>query len=51
MSPAFKLSKDEVSIGRPPLIGEHNEYICKEILGMSDEEFIQMIQEEVLEFS
>jgi benzylsuccinate CoA-transferase BbsF subunit len=51
MSPAFKLSKDEVSVGRPPIIGEHNEYICKELLGMSDEEFVQAIQEEVLEFS
>ncbi len=47
--PAFKLSGATAELARPPLIGEHNEYICTQILGMSDEEFVQLMQEEVLE--
>ena len=31
-----------------PCLGEHTEYICREILNMSDEEFIGLINEEVL---
>ncbi|MCJ7743652.1 MAG: CoA transferase [Dehalococcoidales bacterium] len=32
-----------------PLLGEHNEYILKELLDMSDDEIAQLVAEEVLE--
>jgi len=28
----------------PPCLGEHNAYVCTEILGMSDEEFVHLFQ-------
>ena len=28
----------------PPCLGEHNAYVCTEILGMSDEEFVNLLQ-------
>ena len=47
---AFKLSETP---GRPrfaaPRIGEHTEYVCKEILGMSEDEINEYIVEGVLE--
>ncbi|MBW1997608.1 MAG: CoA transferase [Deltaproteobacteria bacterium] len=36
----FRLDKVPVRAGRAPCLGEHNEYVCTEILGMTDEEFI-----------
>jgi benzylsuccinate CoA-transferase BbsF subunit len=35
--------------GPAPCLGEHSEYVCKEILGMSDEEFVQLLTEGVLQ--
>jgi crotonobetainyl-CoA:carnitine CoA-transferase CaiB-like acyl-CoA transferase len=32
-----------------PCLGEHTAYVCTEILGMSDEEFIELMQEGVFE--
>jgi crotonobetainyl-CoA:carnitine CoA-transferase CaiB-like acyl-CoA transferase len=32
-----------------PLLGEHNEYVLKEILGMSDEEIAELIIEGAIE--
>ena len=47
---AFRLSKTP---GGPraaaPCLGEHNAYVCSEILGLSDEEFVQLLTEGVLE--
>lgn len=43
------LSKTPCQIQRAPLIGEHNEYAFKEILGMSDEEISEMVIEGVIE--
>jgi benzylsuccinate CoA-transferase BbsF subunit len=43
--PAFKLPDAPASVGRPTLLGEHNEYICRELLGMSDAEFARLQQE------
>jgi benzylsuccinate CoA-transferase BbsF subunit len=31
-----------------PCLGEHNEYVCTQILGMSDEEFVQLLADGVL---
>jgi crotonobetainyl-CoA:carnitine CoA-transferase CaiB-like acyl-CoA transferase len=34
----IKLSAVETAVGRPVLLGEHTDYICKQILGMSQSE-------------
>ena len=48
--PPFRLSKTP---GEPrmaaPCLGQHNEYVCKRILGMSDEEFVQLLNEGVFD--
>jgi benzylsuccinate CoA-transferase BbsF subunit len=47
--PGFKLSRATAELDRPPILGEHNEYVCTQLLGMSDEEFIELIQDEVFD--
>jgi benzylsuccinate CoA-transferase BbsF subunit len=32
-----------------PILGEHTEYVCTKMMGMSDEEFVELLQEGVLE--
>jgi len=48
--PPFKLSKTP---GEPrtaaPCIGQHNEYVYQHILGMSDEEFVQLLNDGVFD--
>ncbi len=46
---AFTLSKSQSDMVRAPLLGEHNEYALKHILGMSDDEIADLIVEGVLE--
>lgn len=41
--PAFKLSRSADSQFASPALGEHNEYICREILGLSDNEIGDLI--------
>ena len=49
-SPSFKLSKTPAQISRgAPVIGENNEYIFKDILGLSEEEYVQLLLDRVLE--
>jgi len=45
----FALSKTPGEVRRAPLLGEHNEYVYKEVLGFSEEEVNQLITEGVLE--
>ncbi|MFC1919353.1 CaiB/BaiF CoA transferase family protein [Chloroflexota bacterium] len=43
-APPFRLNKTPA--GEPtcaPCLGEHNEYICKHVLGMSDNEFVALV--------
>jgi benzylsuccinate CoA-transferase BbsF subunit len=47
--PAFRLSKLPCELESAPLLGEHNEYVLKEILGMSDEEIAELIIEGAIE--
>jgi benzylsuccinate CoA-transferase BbsF subunit len=47
--PPFILSKSPCEVRRAPLLGEHNEYVSKEILGMSDEEFVELVLAEIIE--
>jgi crotonobetainyl-CoA:carnitine CoA-transferase CaiB-like acyl-CoA transferase len=49
VAPSFILSKCPCEVKRSPLLGEHNEYALKELLGMSDEEVTELIKEGVLE--
>jgi crotonobetainyl-CoA:carnitine CoA-transferase CaiB-like acyl-CoA transferase len=40
LRPAYRFSRSDVDLRTPPcLFGEHNEYVYKELLGVSDEEF------------
>jgi benzylsuccinate CoA-transferase BbsF subunit len=46
--PPFRLSKTPGQISRPaPLMGEHTEFVCQEILGMTEEETNQCYVDEV----
>jgi benzylsuccinate CoA-transferase BbsF subunit len=47
--PPFILSKSPCEVRRAPLLGEHNEYVLKEILGMSDEQIVELVVAEVIE--
>lgn len=46
--PGFRISNTEYEMARPPLLGEHNDYIFTKILGIPDEEFVQLIEEQVI---
>ncbi|MBI3931524.1 MAG: CoA transferase [Chloroflexi bacterium] len=46
---AFVLSKLPGEVRRAPLLGEHNEYALKELLGMSDDEIAELVIEGVVE--
>jgi benzylsuccinate CoA-transferase BbsF subunit len=47
--PAMKLSNAPPDVGRPVLIGEHNDYVCTKILGLSDDEFVELLVDGVFE--
>ena len=48
--PPFKLSETPAELRMPaPCLGEHTEYVCTQILGMSDEEFVELLAEGVFE--
>ena len=48
--PSFRLSRTPAELRMPaPCLGEHTAYVCTEILGMSGEEFAQLLAEEVFE--
>ncbi len=47
--PGFTLSEATAELHRPTLLGEYTEYLCAEILGIPDEEFVQLMQEGVFD--
>jgi len=47
--PPFVLSKSPCELRRAPLLGENNEHILKEILGMSDHEIAGLVLEGVMD--
>ena len=47
--PHFLLSKTRFDVRRAPRLGEHNEYVFKGILGLSDAEFDQLVKEGVID--
>lgn len=46
-TPPYKLSKTKARIKTSPCMGEHTEFVCTNILGMSDDEFIKFWQERI----
>lgn len=46
-TPPFKLLKTEAQVRTSPCLGEHVEHVCVHFLGMSDAEFVQLVQEGV----
>jgi crotonobetainyl-CoA:carnitine CoA-transferase CaiB-like acyl-CoA transferase len=49
-APAFRLSRTPAELSRPaPLLGEHNEYVFRQVVGLSEEEYIELLAEGVLE--
>jgi benzylsuccinate CoA-transferase BbsF subunit len=48
-APPFRLSKTPCELLTPgPCMGEHNEYVCKKILGFSDKEYNDLMADHVL---
>ncbi len=49
VSPPWRFSRTPARISRPgPLLGEHNQYVLGELLGMSSEEIESLVAEEVV---
>lgn len=48
-TPPYKLSATPAGIRTSPCLGEHTEYICKQFLNMSDEEFVDLLNKGVFE--
>jgi len=49
VSPPWRFSRTPAEIRRPgPLLGEHNQYVLSELLGMSSDEIEKLVAEEVL---
>ncbi len=47
--PGFRISKTPAEYRTAAcMLGEHNEQVCKEILGLSDEEIADLMVEQVL---
>lgn len=44
----FILPQTPCEVRHAPLIGEHNEYVCTKILGMSDTEFVELVNKKVI---
>lgn len=49
-APSYKLSKTPAELRMPfPSLGEHTEYVSREILGMPEEEFVDLLIDKVFE--
>lgn len=47
--PSYRLSKSPSRLGPVPLLGQHNEYVMRELLGLSDDEYAVCWAESVFE--
>jgi benzylsuccinate CoA-transferase BbsF subunit len=45
----FRLSKSPYDVQRSPLLGEHNEYVLKQVAGMTDDEIADIVVDGVVE--
>lgn len=49
-APPMRLSKNNIELRRPaPCLGEHTSYVCCDLLGLTDEEFVQLDSDGVFE--
>ncbi len=48
-TPAYKFSKTKAQLRSAPCLGEHTECVCTRLLGMSDEEFINLFLNDVFQ--
>lgn len=49
-SPSFRMSKTPAKLKMSaPCVGQHTEYICREIIGMQDDEFVNLLNKGVFE--
>jgi len=48
-TPPYKLLKTKAQVRTSPCMGEHTEYICTQLLGMSDEEFAELYQQGIFQ--
>ena len=48
-SPSYRYSKTPSHFWTFPCLGEHTDYVCREFLGMSDEEFVELLAAGVFE--
>lgn len=46
-TPPYKLLKTRAGVKTSPCLGEHNEYVCTQLLGISDDEFVRLDSEGV----
>jgi benzylsuccinate CoA-transferase BbsF subunit len=44
IAPPFRLSLTRAELRPSPCLGEHNEYVCTNTLGMRDEEFVELVE-------
>lgn len=47
--PAFRLSKTPAELRPAPLLGQHNEYVYREVLGLSEDEFVELMTDGAFE--
>jgi benzylsuccinate CoA-transferase BbsF subunit len=48
-APAYRLSETPVRLKRPvPRLGQHNDYVFSEVLGLSDLEFAELVEQEAI---
>ena len=47
--PGFRLSEADYDVARPPLLGEHNEYVYTKILGISEDDYAKWMQDGVFD--
>ena len=48
-TPAYKLTKTKAKVRHAPSMGEHTEYVCLKILGLSDKEFAELVGRDLFE--
>jgi benzylsuccinate CoA-transferase BbsF subunit len=44
-----QLSRTPYEMSRAPALGEHNEIVCRTVVGLSDDEFVELLGQEVFE--
>jgi crotonobetainyl-CoA:carnitine CoA-transferase CaiB-like acyl-CoA transferase len=48
-TPPYKLTKTKAQVKTSPCFGEHTEAVCTELLGMSNDKFVELTQEGIFQ--